>query len=148
LPSHVLLRCMIVLVALLVVAWLALSLRATHLEGEGKEVVERAEQDAVPKAEVEAGLDSLRRARSFNMDSDARLAEAALLAGAGRGAEAIAVAERVVENESENLEAWVLVYLSAAFASDERRAARALRRVEILNPQLADRLRAEAREDS
>jgi hypothetical protein len=148
LHSRPLLRCALVAVALFAVAWLALSLRASRLEEEGREVVERAEQGSVSKAEVSAGLDALRRARRFNVDSDARIAEAALLAGAGRGKQAIAVGERVVADEPENLEAWVLVYLSAAFASDEDRAASALRRLDALNPQLADRLRAEAQEGS
>ncbi len=129
-------------------AWLALSLRASHLEEKGRELVERAQQGPVSKAEVGAGLDALRRARRFNVDSDARIAEAALLAGAGRGERAIAVAEQVVESEPENLEAWVLVYLAAAFASDRPRAVRALRELETLNPQLAERLKAEAQEGS
>jgi hypothetical protein len=131
-----------------VVAWLVLSLLASRLEDEGREVVERAQQGPVSKADVTAGLAALRRARRFNMDSDARIAEAALLAGAGRGKEAIAVGERVVADEPDNLDAWVLVYLSAALASDQPRAARALRRLDALNPQLADRLRAEARKAS
>ena len=100
------------------------------------------ETRALTPAEVRAGLDTLRRARQFNDDSEARLTQAALLAQQVRGREAIAVAERVVEDEPENLDAWVLVYLSSAFTSDAPRAAQALRRVEKLNPQLADRLRA------
>jgi hypothetical protein len=142
LRSHVFLRCTLIAGALLIVAWLALGLRAAQLEAEGREVLATAEQRALTSTEVRAGLDTLRRARQFNADSDARLTEAALLAQQARGNEALAVAERVVEDEPENLDAWVLVYLSSAFATDAPRAASALRRVDELNPQLADRLRA------
>jgi hypothetical protein len=142
LRSHVLLRCTLIAVALLILAWLALGLRATRLEAEGRGVLDTAEKRPLTPAEVRAGLDTLRRARQFNADSDARLTEAALLAQQARGRQALAVAERLVEDEPENLDAWVLVYLSSAFASDAPQAASALRRVDELNPQLADRLRA------
>jgi tetratricopeptide (TPR) repeat protein len=142
LRSHTLVRFTLIAVALLVVAWLALALRATRLEAEGRELLDSGETRPLTPADVEAGLDTLRRARQFNTDSDARLTQAALLAQQGRGREAIAVAERIVKDEPDNLEAWVLVYVSSAFTSDAPRAVQALRRVEGLNPQLADRLRA------
>ena len=105
-------------------------------------MLDSGETRALTPAEVRAGLDTLRRARQFNTDSDARLTQAALLAQRGRGREAIAIAERVVEDEPENLDAWVLLYVSSAFTSDAPGAAQALGRVQELNPQLADRLRA------
>lgn len=140
--SRVLLRSALVALALLVVAWLALALRATRLEAEGREVVDRAQRGDISDAEVNAGLDTLRRARRFNEDNEPRLAEAALLADAGRLAAATAVAERVVDDEPENLEGWVVLYLGAAATGDMQRSARALRTLITLNPQLAERVRS------
>jgi hypothetical protein len=146
LRPKVLLRCTLVAVALLVATWLALSLRATRLEAEGRGVMERAQHGEVTPAEVEEGLDDLRRARGFNADQDVLLAEVALMTEAGRADEAAVVAERVVANEPDNLDAWVFLYLGAVLTRDEARRARALRAVENLNPQLAERLRQQARE--
>jgi predicted Zn-dependent protease len=146
LRSKVLLRCTLVAVALLVAAWLALSLRSTRLEADGREVVERAQRGPVTHAEVEQGLDDLRRARRFNADQDVRLAEVALLTEAGRADEAAVLAKRVVADEPDNLDAWVFLYLGAVLKGDDARRARALRAVENLNPQLAERLRRPARE--
>jgi hypothetical protein len=146
LRANVLPRCTLVAVALLVAVWLALSLRATRLEADGREVVERAQRGAVTHAEVEEGLDDLRRARRFNADQDVRLAEVALLTEAGRADEAAVLALRVVADEPDNLDAWVFLYLGAVLKRDEALRARALRAVENLNPQLAERLMQQARE--
>ena len=70
------------------------------------------------------------------------LIEARLLALRGRGQEAIDLGRRIVRDEPNNLDGWVLLYLSSAFTADEEAAQLALRRVDELNPQLADRLRA------
>jgi hypothetical protein len=137
---------MLIAVAFLVVAWLGLSLRATRLEAEGRDVVDRAQRGEITRAEVEQGLDDLRRARRFNADKDVLLAEVALLTEAGRADAAAALAERVVADEPDNLDAWVFLYLGAVLTRDDARRARALRAVASLNPQLAERLREQARE--
>ena len=140
--SQLLPRIALIVVALLLVAWLALGLRATRLEAQGRDLLKQAEDGPLERAEVRDGLRALRRARRFNADSDVLLTEARLLALQGRGQEAIDLGRRIVSDEPNNLDGWVLLYLSSAFTADEEAAQLALRRVDELNPQLADRLRA------
>lgn len=135
-------------IALLVFVWLALALRATRLEAEGADVVDRAQRGEITRGELDRGLDDLRRAREFNADAEPLLAEAALMADAGRHEEAIGLAERVVAAEPENLEGWVVVYLGALATDDAQRAARAARSIDELNPQLGERLRSRIAEGS
>jgi cytochrome c-type biogenesis protein CcmH/NrfG len=148
LSSHLLYRFALVAVALVAVAWLGLSLRATRLEADGQELVQAGQRQPLGPAEVSEGLDILRRAQRFNEDSAPRLAEAALLAGAGRHDEAIAAAERVVEDEPDNLEGWVVLYLGGAATENRSLATRALRAISRLNPQLAERIRSQAAQGS
>jgi hypothetical protein len=148
LSRQVLVRSALIALALLAVAWLGLSLRATRLEAEGREVVDRAQRGEISPAEVAHGLDVLKRARRLNADNEPRIAEVALLTEAGRTSEAIAVAERIVADEPENLDGWIVLYLGAVLAGDDRRRDRALRAVDRLNPQLAQRLRREGPEGS
>jgi hypothetical protein len=148
LPTHALHRLALVAVALVAVAWLGLSLRAARLEAEGRELVEAGQRQPLAPAEVREGLDILRRSQRFNEDAVPRLSEAALLAGAGRHDEAIAAAERVVADEPDNLEGWVVLYLGAAATDNQSLATRALRAISRLNPQLAERVRSQAAQGS
>jgi cytochrome c-type biogenesis protein CcmH/NrfG len=148
LSSHVLYRFALVAIALVAVAWLGLSLRATRLEAEGRELVKAGQRQPLAPSEVSDGLNRLRRSRRFNEDNSPRLAEAALLAGAGRHEDAIAVAERVVDDEPDNLEGWVVLYLGGAVTKDKPLATRAMRAINRLNPQLAERIRAQAAQGS
>jgi cytochrome c-type biogenesis protein CcmH/NrfG len=143
LSSQLLYRLTLVAIALAAMAWLALGLRAAELEAHGREIVAAGQRESLAPAEVREGLDTLRRSQRFSEDAEPLLAEAALLAGAGRHEDAIAVAERVVEDEPDNLEGWVVLYLGAAVTNDRPLAARALRAVERLNPQLAQRIRSQ-----
>jgi hypothetical protein len=127
-------------VALLVLAWLALSLRAFHQEAEGREVLDHAQLGHIGDAEVSRGLDALRRARSFNADAEPLLAEVQLLVAAGRDREAAAVAKRLVAQEPDDLEGWIALSLAATVTHDRALRARALREVKRLNPQLGERL--------
>jgi hypothetical protein len=144
LSSQLVYRSLLAAVALVAVAWLALSLRAIRLEADGRELVEAGQRAPLRPSQLSEGLDTLRRAQRFSEDSEPRLAEAALLAGAGRHDDAIGVAQRVVNDEPENLEGWVVLYLGAAVTDDRALAARALRAVERLNPQLAERIKRQA----
>jgi hypothetical protein len=146
LTTQVLRRSALVLLALLAISWLALSLRGTRLEAQGGEVVDQAQRGEISRDELDAGLEDLRRARRFNADKQPILREAALLADAGRHQEAVALAEEVVASEPENLDGWILLYLGALVTDDKRRAARALGKLQDLNPQLGDRLRDRLRE--
>jgi hypothetical protein len=137
-----------VAVALAAIAWLALGLRAIHLEAEGRQVLENAQRGQVTPSELREGLDLLRRAQRVNPDKDPRLAEVVLLIEAGRENAAIDLAERVMADEPENLEGWLVLYFAAIRTGDASRAVRALGRIEDLDPQVADGLRERAREGS
>jgi hypothetical protein len=128
----------LVAAALLVIGWLALSLRALDLEAEGKATLKRANRAPIPLAEVREAQDALQRARRFNADQRPLLVEASLLAAVGRRAEAAALVQRVIEQEPENDQAWFMAYVTAA---DRERAAQARRRVRELNPWAGDALR-------
>jgi tetratricopeptide (TPR) repeat protein len=146
LSSQVLLRFALVAVAFAAIAWLALGLRAIHLEAEGRQVLENAQRGEITRSELQEGLDLLRRAQRANPDKDPRLAESVLLIEAERENAAITLAERVMADEPENLEGWLVLYLAAIRTGDRPRAARVLRRIEHLNPQVADGLRGRARD--
>ncbi len=135
-------------IALLATVWLGLSLRATRLEAEGMDVVDAAERGELSRAQLDDGMDALRRSRRFNEDNESRLAEAALLARAGRPKDAITVARRVVADEPQNIEGWILLYLGAIVTDDRGLATEAVNELDALNPQLAERLRTQAAQGS
>jgi hypothetical protein len=146
LSRNLVLRSALVAVALFALAWLAVGLRASRLEAQGREVVEQAQRGQLSRAEVSEGLDTLRRARRFNADQEPRIAEVALLTEAGRNAEATALAQRITQDEPDNIDGWVVVYLGAVLAGDDARRERALDALDDLNPQLAERLSRDDRE--
>ncbi len=131
--------------ALVVIAWLALGLRATMLEAEGRDALEQGDTRASRLAEA---LDDARSARSWNSGSAPRLIEARLLAADGRAAQAVALASEVARDEPENLEAWALLYVGALSTDDAALRRRSLQRIGELNPQLAERLRGGAAQRS
>jgi hypothetical protein len=131
--------------ALVVIAWLALGLRATLLEADGRDAIERGETRA---AVLAAALEDVRDARSWNAGSAPRLIEARLLAADDRAAEAVVLASEVARDEPENLEAWALLYVGALSTDDAALRRRSLQRIDELNPQLAERLRGGAGQGS
>jgi hypothetical protein len=141
LSSHVLVRFFIGAVALVVIAWLALGLRATLLEAEGRDAIEHGETRT---SRITAALDDARSARRWNADSAPRLIEARLLAADGHAARAVALARAVARDEPENLEAWAVLYVGAIATDDAALRRRSLHRIGELNPQLAERLRGDA----
>jgi hypothetical protein len=145
LSSHVLVRFTVGAFALIVIAWLALGLRASSLEAEGRDALERGETRS---SRLAAALDDARSARSGNAGTAPRLIEARLLAADGRTGEAVALASEVAREEPENLEAWALLYVAALSTDDARMRQRSLQKIAELNPQLAERLRAGAVERS
>jgi tetratricopeptide (TPR) repeat protein len=76
----------------------------------------------------------------LNADKAVLLDEAFLLAATGRRQEGISVAERLVEEEPDNLDGWIVVHLVSRQLGDSRRAAQALRRVRALNPLAGEEL--------
>jgi hypothetical protein len=127
----------LVLLAALVVAWSILSHRAVGQEEQGRELAARAAFGDVPRPEIDQALDDLRSAGRYRADSGPLIAEGALLYAADRRAEAAEIGRRATAEESENVEAWFLVYSAAR---DERQRAAARREVARLNPWAADDL--------
>jgi hypothetical protein len=137
LSQHVLVRSLVAVAALVAIAWLAIGLRATVLEEKGRDALERGNLTA---GELTDALDDLRDAAFANPGTAPSLIEARLLAADGRPDAALAVAEEVVADEPENLEAWALVHLGALATEDDRQADRSLEAIRGLNPQLANRI--------
>lgn len=131
-------RAALVAIALVVGAWLVLGIRAVELESEGRVVLRQAQSGPITPGEVSRGRELLRRARRFSADKGPMVNESLLLATAGRGEEAAALAERVLADEPENLEGWIVLYLALRDSTQtphgQVRAARALRMVRALNP--------------
>ena len=119
--------------------WLALGLRATLLEAEGRDALERGGEAA---GQPDGALDDLRAARRWNSGSAPRLIEARLLATGGRPAQAVALAQEVARDEPENLEAWAVLYIGALAIDREPLARRSLQTIGELDPQLGERLRS------
>ena len=115
-----------------------LSLRSVELESEGQAVVARAQRGPITAYELSRGRSFLERARRFSTDQRPRIVEGVLFDSARRPEQAAAVAERVVEDEPDNVDAWIVLYLALSdlhgAARDTRRAAEALRAVRSLNP--------------
>jgi hypothetical protein len=137
--TSVLTRGALVAIALLAGAWLVLSVRALDLQSDGRAVLARARAGAVAADDVRRGQELFARARRFNADTSPLLDEASLRSAAGRGREGIAAAERLVEEEPDNVDGWIVVYLGSRALGHRTRAAEALRRLRALNP-LADQL--------
>jgi tetratricopeptide (TPR) repeat protein len=135
--AAVLTRCALVAVALLAGAWLVLGVRALELQSDGREVLARAQSGTVAADEVRHAQSLFQRARRLNADKTPLLDEAFLLSATGRRPEGISVAERLVEEEPDNVDGWIVVYLGSRQLGDSQRAAQALDRVRALNP-LAD----------
>jgi hypothetical protein len=135
-----LLRCALVAIALAVVAWLVLSLRAVELQSDAAATLERARSGAVSQDDVLRARSSLRSARRLSVDRGSMILESILLAATSQREEAIAMAERVVAEEPASMEGWRLLY-QLTEATDEQRAAEALERVAALNPHAAAGLR-------
>jgi hypothetical protein len=135
--ASVLTRCALVAVALLAGAWLVLGVRSLDLQSDGRAVLTRAQSGTVPADEVRRAQSQFERARRLNADKTPLLDEAFLLSATGRRPEGIAVAQRLVEEEPDNVDGWIVVYLGSLELGHSQRAAEALRRVRALNP-LAD----------
>jgi len=119
-------RIVLALVALLVAAWLAVSLRDARLEGRGLELA-KLPAEQLDAATVRESDDLLRRARLLNPDRTLTYDRGVLLLRAGRRAEGVERVESYLREEPENRQAWGL--LSAATAHSQPAVSRrALRR--------------------
>lgn len=129
-------RSAILVIALAVLAWSVLSIRALELDAEGRAITARAQAQRLSATEIERGLRAFDRAGRFNPDKTPALHEAFLLLIADRAGQALAVTAEVVRDEPDNRDAWT-VLLRAAQALEARaieaRAARALREIDPRN---------------
>jgi cytochrome c-type biogenesis protein CcmH/NrfG len=108
-------RIALVVIALAAGAWLALGVRALELE-------------------ADETVSSLRDARLLSADKEPLVNEGLQLFASGRREAGLAVAERVVAEEPDNLEGWLALSYFYAGLNDSKRAAHALRMARALNP--------------
>jgi hypothetical protein len=136
--ASVALRCALVVFALIAGAWLAVGLRVVALEEQGEKAVESARHKQLDRDEIQRARDGLESAKSLTADPAPELIEGRLLGVAGRRDEAGLLAIRVVAQEPENADAW---YLAHVLTTEPQGLAVTRRRLQELNPLLADQLR-------
>lgn len=126
-------RVAVVLVAAVVIAWLATGLHAADLEQRATNVgANRPGQFSIPKAREASRF--YERSRRFNPDTRPILLEAGLLSFFRAGNDrALALAREVTRREPDNVNAWAIV---AGMASrlDPPLAVKARRRIRELSP--------------
>jgi hypothetical protein len=129
-----LIRLSLLVIALLAGLWLGLGVRAIDLESEAK-------TSASKPGGVGRALSALHDARLLSADKEPLLNEALLRFATGRHARGIAIGERLVAAEPDNLDTWMALYYMHSTSHDARRAARVARRVRAINPLVAERLK-------
>jgi predicted Zn-dependent protease len=123
-------RVALVVLALLVLAYLAVGLRNVVLADRGERI---AALDDPTGSQIEDAERALEDARFLDPDTRPLLVEGALLAANGRGEEGRALIERAVEREPDNVLAWsVLAQVTSEADPARSRAARA--RMRELSP--------------
>lgn len=135
--SPLVLRCALIVAALLAGAWLAVGLRVAALEDQGNSAFERARNGSLGRAEIVQARDALQSADMLTLDPTPQLIEGRLLAALGNKEEAVVRAIQVLAKEPENVDAWYLAHVSAVNAQG---LALTRRRVQELNPLLGDQL--------
>jgi hypothetical protein len=128
-------RLAIAVVAVLAIAWLGINLRGYTLSERGERLA--ATPNATP-AQVREAEDDLEDARFLNPDTRPLLVEGSLLAAQGgtRAREGLALLERAVRREPDNLVAWG-VLADATRRLDPARSRQARRRARELSPPVA-----------
>jgi hypothetical protein len=124
-------RALLVVLAALVLAWLALGLRAVRLEDQAQATIDRARAGPVTDVDVEQARDNLSEARRYSPDEGPAIREGQLLEAAGRKAEADFIGRSLVSKEPDSLQAWFLAWVAAG---DEQWKAQALSHLRRLNP--------------
>lgn len=138
--ASVLTRCALVAVALLAGVWLVLGVRALNLQSEAESVRSGSQSAALTPDDVNRARSLLRRARLLSVDKSPLLNEGILVFATGRREEGVAILKRVVAQEPDNLEAWIVLYNIYSRLSDSKDARKALHRVRALNPLAAEAL--------
>jgi hypothetical protein len=132
-----LIRGAVVLFAVVVAAWLAVSYRDAELQQRGRAVELHAQEKSLSRAEVRRGRDLLHRSRRLRADITPLISEAGLLINVGRKKEAAAIARRITGMEPDNVDAWYVAY---GTAPTPRKSRQALDQIRRLNPWAADAL--------
>ena len=124
-------RVLLVVVAVLAVAWLAVGLRDSRKLAEAARI---AAEPKPPPERIDRGLRLVADATLLNPDAgEPGILRAALHFRAGRPDAAQRAMEAVVRREPEDAGAWVIL-ADFTRASDPRRSAQALARARALNP--------------
>ena len=132
-------RALVLLVALLAIAWLGVSYGNAGRIRDAETVA--GDRQATPQ-EIDAAIRDLRRSRPLDPSNDAEALsyEASLNIRAGRTEEGLALLERVVRIEPDTAEAWFLI-AQLTQQSDPARAAEARAQLRRLDPRAARGLR-------
>jgi hypothetical protein len=126
------LRAGLVGLAVLILAWLALGLRAVRLEDQADAVVDRARAgQPVSDAQAQHATDRLDRARDLSPDHGPLLKVGQLSYARGRPAPAAQFAAAVTVEEPDNLQAWYLAWVAEQNPRSKQHALDEMRR---LNP--------------
>ncbi len=128
-------RILLATAAVVAGAWLVASLTANKQLERVTEFGIAVQLRPYSEAELADARDRLESARRFNTDDRALYAEIGLLILAGRTAQAVPVAERLVRLQPESFEAWRSLYGLTA-VSDPSRANVARRHAVELNPRV------------
>jgi tetratricopeptide (TPR) repeat protein len=124
-------RVVILVVALPVIAWLAVSYSNSRLIAHGIDVLKKQQ---VTPAEVQSALADVRDAHVLADKTESLSFEAALEIRAGRLDAARQIYEQIARREPEGAEAW-LVLSQLSEKTDPARAAEARRQANRLDPQ-------------
>jgi hypothetical protein len=124
-------RAALVGLAVLVLAWLALGLRAVRLEDQAQATIDRAREGPVSDADFRGAQENLREAGDFSPDQGPLLKYGQLLAAVGKRREADFVARAVTVDEPDNLQAWYLAWVADPNPASRKHALAELMR---LNP--------------
>ena len=128
-------RVLIVVIALLALAWLGVSVRGYDLYEDGERL---AFAPGARKAQVDEAARLLKDARFLNPDTRPLLTKGALLVARGgrRAPEGVALLEEAVRREPDNVVAWA-VLASATRRLDPERSREARARADELSPPVA-----------
>lgn len=133
-------RVLIVVGAVLSALWLGGNLRALDRENDAVVAMGRAIGNGAKPADLARADRDFARARRFAPDAPVRLKEAGVLVGASPRRSA-ALLHRVLSDEPDNVEGWLIAYALSNGRGDPRRA-RARRRVLALDPHARRKLDA------
>ena len=132
--ASALIRCGLVALALAAGAWLVVGYRAVELEADATTVDPGARTARLSSGETRRALDALDRARLLSVDTRPLLNEGLLLFATGRRDKGVAVVNRVVAEEPENIDGWLSLYYLYLAEGNSSDAAQAARKVRALNP--------------